>query len=122
VDGTATVNYLREQAMVQIYMAEPLYVLSKDLVKWVSSKSFVKESWYEKIEDHDVGMRVYDYPEPIQTIRIQEDQRFWVHPAKDHLTWQLFMNRESNKKGGQDVYVIDKKLLGEHYKKSNGSL
>ena len=109
VDGAATVNYLREQAMVQIYMAGPLYVLSKDIVKWVSSKSFVNESWYEKIEDHDVGMRVYDYPEPIQTIRIQEDQRFWVHPAKDHLTWQLFMNRESNRKGGQDVFVIDKK-------------
>jgi hypothetical protein len=105
-DGSTTVNALRRRAMVAIYMAGELYILSKDLAHWVSSESFVDQPWYEQIEDHDVGMRVFDYPQPLQVVRVSYDQQFWVHPAKDHQTWKLFMNRESRRKSGVD-YIGD---------------
>ena len=103
-NGRETVNYMRNRYLIQVYMGGPFYVLSKDLAKWVSSKTFVNESWYEKIEDHDIGMRVSDFPEPTQMIWIHPAQIFWLHPAKTRLMWEVFMNRMSLLHNGTSIF------------------
>jgi hypothetical protein len=103
-DAPSLVHHMRSRDMVQIYMIGPFYILSKDLAKWVSSKSFFREKWYEKIEDHDVGMRVFDFPEPIHAIWIQTSQLLWVHPVKTRVVWELVMNRLSWRMNGTNIF------------------
>jgi Galactosyltransferase len=117
VDGPATMKYMRLHNLRELYMEGQLYILSRDLAHWVSSKSFANESWFEHIEDHDVGMRIFDHAEPINAIRIFENQRFWIHPAKAQLTWNLFMDRESRKKKGQNLTQATDPALGKYFKR-----
>jgi len=99
-------------------MEGQLYVMSKDLAHWVSSKSFANERWFEQIEDHDVGIRIFDHEEPIHSIRLFEHQLFWVHPAKAHITWKLFMDRAMrNKQSGQNLTQETEKVVGKYFKR-----
>ncbi|KAI2504941.1 hypothetical protein MHU86_9470 [Fragilaria crotonensis] len=111
-DGPSIVHYLSSRNMIQIYMMGPFYVLSKDLARWVSSKSILSEPWYEKMEDHDVGMRVFDFPEPLHVIRMQPSQIFWVHPAKTRDIWKLVMNRMSWRLNGPNIFPEPQEPLG----------
>ncbi|KAI2504942.1 hypothetical protein MHU86_9471 [Fragilaria crotonensis] len=103
-DGPSLVHHMASRDMVKVYMVGQFYVLSKDLAKWVSSKTFVNERWYEKIEDHDVGMRVLNFPEPINVIWTQPSQIFWVHPAKTREVWEMVMNRMSWRMNGTNIF------------------
>jgi Galactosyltransferase len=104
-DEPSTQQFLSSRSsMVHLYMLGQFYILSKDLAKWVSSKTFVNEKWYQKIEDYDMRMRVFDFPEQIHLVRIQPHQVFWVHPAKTRLRWFLFMNRISRRKNGTIIF------------------
>jgi hypothetical protein len=117
VDGPATMKYMRRHQLREVYMEGQLYILSKDLAHWVSSKPFASESWFEQIEDHDVGMRIFDHEKPIHAIRVFEHQRFWVHPAKIHNTWKLFMDRELRKKSGQNLTQETDQVVAKYFKR-----
>jgi Galactosyltransferase len=117
-DNPSTVDFLRKASKVQVYAKGELYILSKDLAEWVASRSLLTgrwRPWVERIEDHDLGLWVFQYPEPIVYIRIQPHQKFWIHPAKHYTIWNLFMNRESRKLNGTDLYP-EPPQLGPHQK------
>ena len=105
--GHETVGYLRRRGIVQVYMAGEIYALSKDLAKWVSEVPIAQTAYFEGVEDHDVGMRVFEHPEPIQTVRVPMGKEFWVHPAKTHAVFKFFINRESMRLKGVRRYPED---------------
>jgi hypothetical protein len=75
------------------YMVGQLYILSADLVYYITSDQVDRKGLSVGFEDYDIGRMVLSNPHPIKMIPLLGHQKFWRHPLKSDEEWMNFWGK-----------------------------